>query len=45
MRTHHALKRMGPALLALVLLMLWNVTPTVAQEKPSRSLYQRIGGG
>ncbi len=31
-------------LIVLTLVILWNVAPTIAGEKPRKSLYQRLGG-
>lgn len=42
MPTRHLLRKIP--LFALLLVTLWNVTPTLAQQKPERTLYQRLGG-
>lgn len=44
MQPHRAIKRLFPSLLACGLVIVCNVTPGIAQDKPAKSLYQRLGG-
>lgn len=44
MQRHRFCIPVFPYMFAFVLIMVWNLTPAIAGEKPEKSLYERLGG-